>query len=504
MSYRKRPRRRRDGHQPRSYQRFSGPLNKISDNIYEIPETFRPGMKVPCRIYCDDNLIEKMKADNTLTQATNVTFLPGIYRWGCTLPDGHSGYGFPIGGVAAIDLEEGVISPGGVGYDINCGVRVVRTNLFKKDMTKVKELVEELFRLVPSGVGSKGRIKLSLSELNQAIENGSKWAVENGYGWDDDVTRTENMGCLDQANSDVISPRAKERGIPQLGSLGSGNHFLEIQYVEKIYDKNAATKLGISDEEQVMIMIHTGSRGFGHQVCSDFLRVMEKSVRKYQINLPDRQLACAPINSPEGQDYLQGMSAAANFAWCNRQLIMHWTRQAFENILNIPADDLDSHLVYDVAHNIAKIETHIINEVGKKAKVCVHRKGATRALPAGHELLSPEFKPIGQPVLLPGSMGTASYILLGGEKSLEFSFGSTAHGSGRVLSRSEAKRKYWGETVKKDLENEGTFVKSRTPVVLSEEAPGAYKNIDEVADISHKLNIATKVLRLRPIGVTKG
>ena len=504
MSYRKRPHKKGYGYREKTKRSFSGPLKKVSDNVYEIPETFRPGMKVPCRIYSDDNLIEKMKIDNTLIQASNVTFLPGIYRWGCTLPDGHSGYGFPIGGVAAFDVEEGVISPGGVGYDINCGVRVVRTNLFKRDLTQVKELVNELFRLVPSGVGSKGRLKLTLNELNQAIENGSRWAVENNYGWEEDVKRTENEGCLSKANSDIISDRAKERGIPQLGSLGSGNHFLEIQYVEKIFDPENAKKLGIIDEGQVMIMIHTGSRGFGHQVCSDFLREMEKSVRKYNIAIPDRQLACAPINSKEGEEYIQGMSAAANFAWCNRQMIMHWTRQAFENVLNRPAEDFEMQLIYDVAHNIAKFENHVVNEDGTKKQVCVHRKGATRALPANHELLGSEYKSIGQPVLLPGSMGTASYILLGGEKSLELSFGSTAHGSGRVLSRAEAKRRYWGETVKKDLENEGTFVKSRTPIVLSEEAPGAYKDIDQVAEVSHSLNIATKVLRLRPIGVTKG
>ncbi|NHI91695.1 MAG: RtcB family protein [Candidatus Lokiarchaeota archaeon] len=504
MSYRKRPERRNSGYGEKSGHPFTGPLNKITDNIYEIPETFRPGMRVPCRIYSDDDLIQKMKLDNTLIQASNVTFLPGIYKWGCTLPDGHSGYGFPIGGVAAFDLEEGVISPGGVGYDINCGVRVLRTNLFKKEFTQVKELVNELFKLVPSGVGSKGRLKLTMNELNQAIENGSKWAVENGYGWEDDVKKTENEGCLQDANADIVSNRAKERGIPQLGSLGSGNHFLEIQYVEKIYNIEHAKKLGVLDEGQVMIMIHTGSRGFGHQVCSDFLREMEQSVRKYDITIPDRQLACAPINSKEGQNYIEGMSAAANFAWCNRQMIMHWTRQAFENVLNRPAEDFEMNLIYDVAHNIAKFEKHIINDEGKKAEVCVHRKGATRALPAGHELLGENYKSIGQPVLLPGSMGTASYILLGGKKALELSFGSTAHGSGRILSRAEAKRRYWGETVKKDLENEGTFVKSRTPVVLSEEAPGAYKDIDEVAEVSDRLNIATKVLRLRPIGVTKG
>lgn len=481
---------------------FQGQIKKIAENIYEIPDTFRAGMQVPSRIYSDDVLLEKMKTDNTLIQATNITFLPGIYKYSITLPDGHSGYGFPIGGVAATDLENGVVSPGGVGYDINCGVRLLRTNLQKKDLVNLRELMDHLFHSVPSGLGSKGKLRVNFTELNNVMRDGTEWAVRRGYGWDEDIKHTENNGCLPGANPDLISSRAKERGLPQLGSLGSGNHFLEIQYVDKIYDERVAKALGVVEQGQVMVMIHTGSRGFGHQICSDFLRVMERSVRDYDIKVPDRELACAPINSREGEQYLKSMACAANYAWTNRQMIMHWVRQSFEKIFHQPAEDLDMHLIYDVAHNIAKIEEHEIE--GKKMKVCVHRKGATRAFPAGHPEINPDYRSIGQPVLLPGSMGTASYLLIGGMKSMELSFGSTAHGAGRVLSRSAAKRRFWGEKVQEDLMREGVVIRAASKKVLSEEAPGVYKDIDRVATISHNLGIATKIIRLRPYGVTKG
>ena len=511
---RKNPRRREDrrrdykGRDDRRRERrdrpvFNGPIKKIAENIYEIPDTFRPGMRVPSRIYCDDALLEKMKSDNTLMQATSITFLPGVYKFSITLPDGHSGYGFPIGGVAATDLDEGVVSPGGVGYDINCGVRLLRTNIQKKDMKDMKELMHELFMAVPSGLGSKGKMRLkSASELDKILQNGSEWAVKKGYGWDEDLLHTENGGRLPRANPELISSRAKERGLPQLGSLGSGNHFLEVQYVDKIYDELIAKKLGITGTGQIMVMIHTGSRGFGHQVCSDFLRVMERSVRAYDIKIPDRELACAPINSKEGQQYLQSMACAANYAWVNRQMIMHWVRETFEKHSKQQAEDLDMHLIYDVAHNIAKFEEHEIE--GKKIKVCVHRKGATRAFPAGHTEINQDYRSIGQPVLLPGSMGTASYLLLGGAKSMELSFGSTAHGAGRVLSRSAATKRFWGDRVQQDLMREGVTIQAASKKVLSEEAPGAYKNIDKVSNISHNLGIATKIVRLRPFGVTKG
>ncbi|MFX1453114.1 MAG: RtcB family protein [Promethearchaeota archaeon] len=478
------------------------PIKKLEEYVYEISPSFKPGMKVPARVYCDEHLLEAMKRDRTLQQASNITFLPGITKFSAILPDAHQGYGFPIGGVAAVDIEEGVVSPGGVGYDINCGVRLVRTNLFQKDLKQLKELVNALFRNVPSGLGSKGQIRLNINQLNNAAENGMEWAVENGYGWPEDLNHAEEGGKLEGADANLISNRAKERGLPQLGSLGSGNHFLEIQKVDKIYNETIAKKLKIYKPGQILVMIHTGSRGFGHQICTDYLREMERAMHKYNISLPDRELACAPVSSKEGQNYLKAMACAANFAWANRQMIMHWVRDSFEKLFKSSAEDLDLHLIYDVAHNIAKIEEHKIN--GTQKKFCVHRKGATRAFPPNHPALKSEYKEIGQPVLLPGSMGTASYLLLGGKRSLELSFGSTAHGAGRVLSRAAAKKRFWGETIKKELLQKGTFVKAASMKVISEEAPKAYKDIDLVAKVSDKLDIANKLVRMVPLGVTKG
>jgi tRNA-splicing ligase RtcB len=480
-------------------------LKKISDLEWEIPETFKPGMRVPARIYANQKLLNKMRNDHTFDQLIGVTFLPGIYKWAIALPDAHQGYGFPIGGVAATDIETGVISPGGVGYDINCGVRLLRSSLNKKDVIPhMQTLLNNLFRNVPSGLGSKGKItSLSFSELEKVLRDGAGWGVENGYGWEEDLTHSEERGCMKSANPAKVSQKAKERGRSQIGSLGSGNHFLEIQYVDKIFNPNIAKQLGIVEEGQVTVMIHTGSRGLGHQACSDFLRTMEQAMNKYpNIKVPDRELACAPLNSKEGMDYMEAMACAANFAWCNRQLITHWVRESFESALKQRADDLDLHLIYDVAHNIAKLEEHKIN--GSTKKVCVHRKGATRAFPPNHKVLPPDYKSIGQPVLLPGSMGTASYLLVGADRAMELSFGSTAHGAGRSLSRQAALKKYWGETVQKEMEAQGTFVKAATPRVLSEEAPGAYKDIHEVAQVSNDLGIATFVVRLKPLGVTKG
>ncbi|NVM02403.1 MAG: RtcB family protein [Candidatus Helarchaeota archaeon] len=478
------------------------PIKKLEEYVYEISPTFKQGMKVPARVYCNEQLLEAMKRDRTLQQASNITFLPGITKFSAILPDAHQGYGFPIGGVAAIDVEKGVVSPGGVGYDINCGVRLVRTNLFQKDIKQLKELINSLFRNVPSGLGSKGKIRLSRNELDQAAETGMEWAVENGYGWPEDLNHAEEGGKLAGADAHTISNRAKERGIPQLGSLGSGNHFLEIQKVDKIYDEAIAKKMKIYEPGQILVMIHSGSRGFGHQICTDYLREMERAMHKYKIKLPDRELACAPVSSAEGQRYLKAMACAANFAWANRQMIMHWVRSSFAKLFNTSAEDLDLNLIYDVAHNIAKIEEHKIN--GEKKTFCVHRKGATRAFPPFHPALNTAYKEIGQPVLLPGSMGTASYLLLGGKRSLELSFGSTAHGAGRVLSRSAAKRRFWGETIKKELQSRGTYVKAASMKIISEEAPKAYKDIDLVAKVSDKLEIAKKLVRMVPIGVTKG
>ncbi len=478
-------------------------LKKISDLEWEIPATHKPGMRVPARVYADEGLINKMQRDRTFKQLIGITFLPGIYKWAVALPDAHQGYGFPIGGVAATDFDDGVISPGGVGYDINCGVRLLRTSLNKKDIIPhMQPLLNNLFQNVPSGLGSKGKIRVSIPELVKAIENGAGWGVENGYGWDEDLQHAEERGCMQNADASKTSQRSKERGRSQIGSLGSGNHFLEIQYVDKIYDADVAKKLGITEEGQVTVMIHTGSRGFGHQVCSDYLRTMEQAMKKYNIRVPDRELACAPLTSREGQDYLAAMACAANFAWCNRQLITHWVRESFEHALKTNAEDLDLHLIYDVAHNMGKIEEHKVN--GETKKVCVHRKGATRAFPPNHKVLPPDYKSIGQPVLLPGSMGTASYLLKGTERAMDLSFGSTAHGAGRSLSRHAALKKFWGETVQKELAAQGTYVKAASKRVLSEEAPGAYKDIHSVAKVSHDLGIATLVVRLKPIGVTKG
>ncbi|TFG04548.1 MAG: RtcB family protein, partial [Promethearchaeota archaeon] len=366
-------------------------LNKISDLEWEIAATYKPGMRVPARVYANQDLINKMRKDNTFDQLVGVTFLPGVQKWAVCLPDAHQGYGFPIGGVAATDLETGVISPGGVGYDINCGVRLLRTSIDKKDLIpSIRDLLNNLFEDIPSGLGSKGKIRVSISELDKVLANGAAWGVENGYGWDEDLQHSEERGCMQLADAGKVSERAKDRGKSQIGSLGSGNHFLEIQYVDKIYDVEVAKKLGITEEGQVTIMIHTGSRGLGHQVCSDYLRTMEHAMRKYDIRVPDRELACAPLTSQEGKDYLAAMAASANFAWCNRQLITHWVRESFEKTLKTSAEKLDLHLIYDVAHNMGKIEDHIID--GKSMKVCVHRKGATRAYPPNHKVLPQDYK----------------------------------------------------------------------------------------------------------------
>lgn len=479
------------------------PVNKISEYVWEIPKSYKSGMRVPGRIYCDEELLAKMKTDMTIEQCSNVAHLPGIYKWAIALPDGHEGYGFPIGGVAATDYDEGVVSPGGVGYDINCGARLLRTNLEEKDVRAVMpELLEELFNNVPSGLGSRGKIRVSPTELDKVVADGVEWAVGRGYGWSEDSTHCEENGCIESADPSRVSSSAKGRGCSQLGSLGSGNHFLEIQKVDKILDPVVAKTFGIEKPGQVLIMIHTGSRGFGHQICSDYLVVMERSIRKYDIKLPDRQLACAPLKSPEAEDYISAMSSACNFAWSNRQMITHWTREAFEKVFKRSAESMDMHVVYDVAHNIAKIEEHEID--GKRVKVCVHRKGATRAFPPGNAKVPSDYQESGQPVLLPGSMGTSSWVLVGTPKAMELTFGSTAHGAGRVLSRSAAKRRYWGGDVKKNLEDQGILIRAANMAVVSEEAPQAYKDVDRVANVSHELGIATKVARLLPLGVTKG
>ncbi|RMF32162.1 MAG: RtcB family protein [Candidatus Nitrosothermus koennekii] len=478
-------------------------VKKISDVEYRVEPIKEKGMKVPVTIYANEQLLSKMLQDRTILQATNVATLPGVVKHVVVLPDGHEGYGFPVGGVAAMDLEEGVISPGGVGYDINCGVRLLRTNLTEQDVrTRLKELVNELFRAVPSGVGSEGVIKLSSNELDEVLTRGVNWAIEHGYGNKEDAEVCEENGQMKGADPSKVSQTARKRGAPQLGTLGSGNHFLEVQKVDKIFDEEAAKRFGIEHEGQVTVLIHCGSRGFGHQVCSDYLRISERALKKYGIELPDRELACVPNKSEEGEAYRKAMYCALNFAWSNRQMITHWTRKAFERVFKMDEDQLGMKLVYDVAHNIAKVEKHKVN--GELLDVVVHRKGATRAFPAGREEVPSKYREFGQPVLIPGSMGTASYILLGSPKSMELTFGSTAHGAGRTMSRRAAKRSYTAREVQSRLESRGIYIKALTKEGVVEETPEAYKDVDAVADVSHRVGIATKVARLVPIGVIKG
>jgi tRNA-splicing ligase RtcB len=479
------------------------PIEKIDDYTWCIPK-YRSGMRVPGRVLADRNLLEKMQSDRTLEQCVNVAHLPGIYKYAITLPDGHEGYGFPIGGVAATDYDEGVISPGGVGYDINCGVRLLTTNLSEEDIRPhLALLTNTIFENVPCGLGSRRNdLKVTLTDLERVVTDGVGWAIDQGLGWHEDAEHCEERGCMKNANPDKVSATAKSRGLQQVGTLGSGNHFLEIQKVDKILDARIAKVFGITHEGQVTTMIHCGSRGFGHQVCSDYLRVMERAVSKYKIVLPDRELACAPGNSNEAEDYYQAMACAVNYAFANRQAIMHWVRQSFKKAFKEDPERFGLKLVYDVAHNIAKIETHRVN--GEKKKVWVHRKGATRAFPPGNAEVPSDYSSAGQPVLIPGSMGTSSWLLVGNEKAMEISFGSTAHGAGRMMSRTAAKRNYWGADIKRGLEQRGIYVRAASSVVLAEEADHAYKNVDAVAEVSDKIGIATKVARLVPLAVVKG
>jgi len=479
------------------------PIEKTSECMWRIPK-YKPGMRVPGMVFANQALLEKMQTDRTLWQCTNVAHLPGIYKYAVTLPDGHEGYGFPIGGVAATDYDEGVISPGGVGYDINCGVRLLTTNLTEKDVRpKLSQLTGAIFDNVPSGLGSRRKdFSVSSGDLDRLVVEGVQWFIDRGLGWAEDAEHCEEAGCMKNAEPSKVSATAKKRGLTQIGTLGSGNHFLEIQKVDKILDQRRAKVFGIEHEGQVTVMIHCGSRGYGHQVCSDYLRVMEHAVQKYGINLPDRELACAPGSSNEAKDYFQAMACAVNYAFSNRQAIMHWVRQSFQQVYRQDAEKFGLKLVYDVAHNIAKVETHQVN--GGKKKVWVHRKGATRAFPPGSAEVPADYRAEGQPVFIPGSMGTSSWVLVGSEKAMELTFGSTAHGAGRMMSRSAAKRKWWGGDVKAGLEKRGIVVRAASTIVLAEEADPAYKNVDVVAEVSDQVGIATKVARLVPIAVVKG
>ncbi|MDD5417968.1 MAG: RtcB family protein [Candidatus Nanoarchaeia archaeon] len=471
-------------------------LKKINDYEWEIPK--EKGMHVPARVFASEKLLPKMKEDSTFEQVKNVAYLPGIYKHAIVLPDGHSGYGFPIGGVAALDYEHGGISPGGIGYDINCGVRLLGTDLTLKEIRpKIKEVVDALFKGVPAGVGSESKIKLSSDELDEVLSKGAEWAVKNGYGNKKDIEHTEAKGCLKPNNPEFVSSLAKKRGRPQLGSLGAGNHFLEIEFVESIDNKENAKTYGLS-ENQIGIMIHCGSRGLGHQVCSDYLRDMEKANPQLVKSLPDRELIYAPSGSELADKYFKAMNCAANYAWANRQMLTYFVRNAVNKVF--PKIQMD--MVYDVCHNVAKIEEYVID--GKKVKVYVHRKGATRSFPPYHEEIPSDYQKAGQPVLLPGHMGTGSYVLSGTKEAMEKSFGSAPHGAGRVMSRHESKRKYTAEEIKNELLKQGIIVKATTYAGISEEAPGAYKSLEDVAEVSHNAKLALKVARLKPIGVVKG
>ena len=480
------------------------PLERIDKYTWRVPQKYKPGMRVPGIVFADEDLLEKMKTDRTLEQCANVAHLPGIYKCSITLPDGHEGYGFPIGGVAATDYEVGVISPGGVGYDINCGVRLLTTNFTEPSIRpKLAELTNTIFNNVPCGLGSRRKdFRVTAHELDRLAAEGVQWVVDQGLGWPEDIEHCEERGCMEAANPDKVSTTAKNRGLPQVGTLGSGNHFLEVQKVDKIYNPQVAKAFGIDHEGQVTVMIHCGSRGYGHQVCSDYLRVMERAVHKYKIALPDRELACAPGTSNEAEDYYQAMACAVNYAFANRQAITHWVRQSFEQVFKRPADEFGLRLVYDVAHNIAKIEEHKVNE--QRRRVWIHRKGATRAFGPGHMDVPADYRAFGQPVIIPGSMGTSSWLLVGTPKAMDVSFGSTAHGAGRMMSRTAAKRKFWGGDIKKALEQRGIVVQAASAVVLAEEADPAYKDVDRVAEVSDRLGIATRVARLVPLSVAKG
>jgi len=480
------------------------PLEKVNDYMWRIPK-YKPGMQVPGMIFANQALLEKMQQDRTLWQCSNVANLPGIYKHAVTLPDGHEGYGFPIGGVAATDAENGVISPGGVGYDINCGVRLLATSISDQDIKpKLGPLAEAIFRNVPSGLGSKRKdFTVSRTDLETLAVEGVQWLIDRGLGWAEDAKHCEENGHMKNANPDKVSNTAKNRGLSQIGTLGSGNHFLEIQRVDKIFNPKTAKAFGLTHEGQVTVMIHCGSRGYGHQVCSDYLQVMERAVGKYKISLPDRELACAPGSSQEARDYIEAMACAVNYAFCNRQAIMHWVRQSFQEVYKQDPEKFGLKLVYDVAHNIAKLETHDVGD-GVQKKVWVHRKGATRAFPAGHPDVPEAYRSEGQPVLIPGSMGTSSWVLVGTQKAMELTFGSTAHGAGRMMSRAAAKRQFWGGDIRTAMEKRGISVRAASAQVLAEEADPAYKNVDMVAEVSHQLGIATKVARLTPLAVVKG
>jgi len=482
---------------------WQGQLIKIDDYRWEIPRSYKPGMRVPGLIYADEAMLKSIQEEQTLEQVANVAFLPGIVKFSFAMPDIHWGYGFPIGGVAAMSVKDGVVSPGGVGYDINCGVRLLRTNLSEAEVRpKINQLLNELFASIPSGLGSERKTKVSRKDMNELMIEGAKWSVGHGFGTEDDLDVTEEGGCMEGADPSKVSDRAIKRGMPQIGTLGSGNHFIEIQVVKESFNHHIPNIMGINELGQVLVLIHTGSRGFGHQICTDHLIVMGEAVLKYGIKLPDRQLACTPIESKEGKDYLAAMACAANYAWCNRQYIAHWVRESFSKVFGRHYTELGMQQIYDVAHNIAKIEEHVVD--GRKLKVCVHRKGATRAFPPNHKDVPQKYKEVGQPVLIPGDMGRCSFISTGTQRAMEESFGSTCHGAGRVMSRGAAMRSLKGKDIAQELQSRGIIIKTGSISSLAEEASQAYKNITEVIDVVHQAGISRKIAMAVPIGVIKG
>lgn len=469
---------------------------------WKIPREGR--MRTDGLIYASEDMLGLIMQDQSAQQVANVATLPGIVGYSMAMPDIHQGYGFPIGGVAAFDLKEGIVSPGGVGYDINCGVRLMTTHITRKDLSedRVKALVDALFENVPSGVGSSRKdFSLSHTELKKVLAEGARWAVKKGFGRERDLDHIEEGGCIEWADPDEVSSKALERGKSQLGTLGSGNHFIELGFVEEIYDEKVAEVFGLF-QDQLTVFVHTGSRGLGHQVCDDFIALLLKTVQKYGIELPDRQLCCAPISSPEGKAYLGAMGAAANFAFANRQMISHWVAETFEGFFKMPAEHLGLSLLYDIAHNIAKIERHRVE--GEEKEICVHRKGATRSFGPGREEIPSVYRFTGQPVLIPGDMGRYSYVLVGTERAMEETFGSTCHGAGRVLSRHQAVKASQGRSIAQELAKQGIYVRGASKATIKEEMPEAYKDVTKVVDVVHNAGISRKVARLRPVGVMKG
>jgi tRNA-splicing ligase RtcB len=476
-------------------------IKRLNPYLYEIPSDYRDDMRVPARVYADEQLLQAALSDRSMEQLVNTTTLPGVIKYTLAMPDIHQGYGFPIGGVAATLPPDGVISPGGIGYDINCGVRVLASDIEREALEPyIEDLLQAMYHLVPTGLG-KGGIKASKRDVDAVLERGAAWAVAKGYGTRQDLERTEEEGCLAGADAYKVSQKAKDRGLQQLGSLGSGNHFLEVDEIAEIYDEKVAEVFGLR-EGHIALQIHCGSRGLGHQVCSDYVRALQKAVRRYGIDLPDRELVCAPFGSPEGQDYFAAMAAAANFAWANRQIIAHWVRRALEDVLAGKVRSWELTQVYDVAHNIGKVERYEVN--GQQEKLVIHRKGATRAFGPSSTELPHAYRGVGQPVLVPGSMGTASYVLVGTDRARALTFGSTCHGAGRVLSRKAAKKKVWGEDLIRELQQKGIAVQAGSLPGLAEEAPQAYKDVERVVEVVAGADLARKVARLVPLGVIKG